>query len=1189
MTITSNDIKLFQAQDNTDNDNGGGSRTSTEIVDGDVNNLFPDISRIDTVSGDVALRKIFPTVTTDNRDVYYGAHSMLRKPPTDEKVSALIFHTDNPYDTRIEAQDKIESYVVASYKEDFYLYGNHVAGAKSVTFLQTIESKTPDVGEVYLIKEGVEEQFIRIASIDTQEITLTYSAGGEPTPYIRRRIICEIDQALEFAFNGSPFHPSGQTANTADTWATQVADAAKFYSTKTLLDDALVDDVVIKVDSIFEQLVPASKKQTPLINKQAMVQGVGLIATGNLFTTQIISANAAGVPFQLPHPIVPKSVTKAGDNNYKDDGLGNLINTGASDAIVGSVDYKAGTMTFNVSYTNPIFNYEIASAFDSNIQFTGEIKITQENVGNVFTRRLSPIPSASDLYIDYRSNGKWYRFASTGNREDGNETIGGDSNIGSGSLNDNMDGTGTVSMTLASTPDIDSSIIISWGSAEKLSDRSNLIAAETGAAMIIPLGRVNIDPLSFVMQIYTATYGSIKNVTALADGTLVDEVNKIKGTLDFINGEVAINSTTNNSNRFDPLNSANNVIIDFNHSTAGIGEDGVLKEVRASVSPAGDEVPFTAQDVEAGTFSFDIGEVVKLDGIKLYLKAGNSPLTLECDNLGILRKYGRSSNDNTTYGSIAVGGIVNVQMPEFQYQGVSPNYLYPFGTIQRYINETRRRIPQPLSGGHYVLVKYHSESPLSYSQSHNITDKYENISSYRITTLPNIAGEVGCEFPTSSVSLYSKGGLIFNNNGSQIGVIDYVTGVMDLTCFNKPDDFSINFTKLFTDDVGDDDTISNFTFRTAATKLTTSSFQLSYETANGNYIATSDANGVITGTDIDSIESYVDTQTGMANIVFTEQTTASSLKYDAVAESSLPLDPELLGLNPVRLPSDGRVPVFKAGYHLIIFNEVTTAVINGGLPIVDQVNTLARSGQAHIEVIDANGKRLNPTQYVADREVGTVTFTNPLALQDKYGVALTAPFSIVDRVEDMLLATDVQINGLISLSAGLSRDYDQGVTKVASALVWGDTGARVYNLFAQEIWDSGNPAWSDARIGDNTTAQYDDLNNPIQIDNESSSAGRWAIIFRSSTTVDVVHEKLGVVQSNVPITIEDVAPINPATSSPYFVMIKEGFGAGWVTNNVIRLNTDSGDNNMWVIRTVQSGALSELNDSIDIEVRGDAN
>ena len=1183
MTITSNDIKLFQAQDNTDNDSGGGSRTSTEIVDGNVNNLFPDISRIDTVSGDVALRKIFPTVTTNNQDVYYGAHTMVRKPPTDPNVSALIFHTDSPTDTRIEAQNKIESYVVASYKEEFWLYGNHVVGAKSITLLQNIESQTPDVGEVYLLKEGINEQYIRIASIEEQLINLSYSWGGDPINYIRRRIICEIDQALEYAFTGSAFHPSGQLANTADTWATQIADAAKFYSTKTLSEDASADDVVIKVDSIYEQLVPASKKQTPLINKYALVQGTSLIPTGSLYSHYHTGTLSAGSALQLPHPVVPNSITRVDSTAYNDDGLGSIINTSAGNAIVGSVDYKLGVINMIDSQGNFYVDYEIANSFDSDIQFTNEIKITQENVGAVFIQRLSPLPSVGDLYVDYRSQGKWYRFASTGNRTGGNETLGGDNSIGGGSLNDNTDNTGTVNLTLGSLPDIDSSIIISWGSAEKITARTAFVAKETECAMHFALNKTNIDPLSFVMQIYSVFYAAYQNVTALTDGSLVDEMGVITGTLDFLNGNVAINSVSSSSNRFPSL-SGEDIIIDFNYSDVISTGIGGIKTAYATATPVGDDIAFTSENNEAGTFSFDMGGAVTREALIItfdYFKKGDhasSKMVLECDGSGVLRRYGRHFSDTSTYGTVSALGVVNVQMQSYDYKVISPVYGGSFGSLPRYTLETTTYAKVQSK----VAIDYQTESPASFSLTHNITDKYENIATYKIKTLPNIAGEVGFNFPLPSVPLYSKDGLVYKKDGTQIGTIDYQKGEIEFSVFYKPDLLAIEFTKLFTDDVGDNkDTIENFTFRTAATKLTTSSFQLSYETANGNYIATTDGNGVVTGTDIDSVTSYVDTQTGMANIVFTEQTVPNSVKYDAVAESSLPLDPELLGLNPVRLPSDGRVPVFKSGYHLIIFNEVTTATTNA-TPLANDVQALARTGQAYIEVIDANGKRLDPIQYAADRTTGTITFSPTLVLEDKYNVALTAPFYIVDRVEDMVLATDVQINGLISLSAGLSRDYTLGTTKVASALVWGDTGARVYNLFAQEIWDSGNPVWSDERIGDNTTAQYNSVDNPIQIVNESATAGRWAIIFKSANTVDVM-------QSNVAITIDDVAPINPATGNPYFTMYKEGFGTGWNTNNVIRFNTDSGDNNMWVIRTVKSGALSELTDSIDIEVRGDAN
>ena len=190
MTITQNDIRVFQAQDNTDNDSGGGSRTANEVVDGDINNLFPDISRIDTVSGDVGLRKVFPTVFTDNSDTYFGAHAMIRKVPTDDKVSALLFYTDDPHDRRSSAQNDIESYVVASFKEQFWLFGNHVAGSRAVTFLSEVSTPTPDVGVVYLLKQGVTEQYIRITSIETSIVTLNFASGtGSPTPYERRRTV----------------------------------------------------------------------------------------------------------------------------------------------------------------------------------------------------------------------------------------------------------------------------------------------------------------------------------------------------------------------------------------------------------------------------------------------------------------------------------------------------------------------------------------------------------------------------------------------------------------------------------------------------------------------------------------------------------------------------------------------------------------------------------------------------------------------------------------------------------------------------------------------------------------------------------------------------------------------------------------------------------------------------------------
>lgn len=1181
MTITSKDIVLFQAQDNTDNDSGGGSRTSSVIVDGDVNNLFPDISRIDTVVGRVNLRKVFPTITTDNRDVYYGAHSMIRKAPTDDKVSALLFRTDSPHDTRINAQNKIESYVVQSYAAQFYLYGNHVLGSKGITVLQTVESQTPDIGEVYLISEGANEQYVRIVDFAITEIEIPYTYGSSTTMYTRRRVDCQIDQVLEHDFTGSVFHPAGRTSGSAEMWETQIADAAKFYSAKDLSVEALANDLSIKVDSIYTRLVPAATSNSFLNNEQALISGQALVPTSNL-TTEYCSF-VANTEYTLKTSITPNSFTVTISGTlYEDDGQGNIIKASTGEKM-GVIDYVVGAVTFYSITVSITVSYQVAATYSTNIQNTVGIDVTQENSSTFWSRRITPMPSIGNLYIDYRSQGKWYRITSTRDRDAvGVETLGSEVTIGTGTLSDNLDGTGTVNVTLGALPDIDSAIVFSWGTVDTATNRSGPVTDINNKYMKIALGQINFDPSSFSMQIYSPQYAGYRTVTANAEGTLLDEVSGLSGWVDPMHGYVYINYVLNDA-RFEGLPSSNDIIIDFDRydvapAAAGERKSGIFEGVITESS---------------GVLTFNLGSAVEQHTVRLSFFANvvvegslgsyvqKREINLKSNASGIL-----SGGRNFT-GSVASNGDVIINMVAEAHMIANPAYTGVYGTEPKHLDDSL----MATLDDNDMTYTYRAETPPAETVKTpiNITAKYEDISTYHIHTFGDITGDVAFSFNYNN--LYCSDGLVYAS-GIQVGTIDNSTGEIELSCFYSPRTFALDFVILFTDllTAADADNIRTATFRTAANKLTTSSFQLIFRNGAGIQTATSDAEGNVTGTGITA--GTIDVQTGLASIDFTTDVSADSIRYDAVAETSLPLDPELLGLNPVRLPSDGRVPVFKSGYVIVIFHEATTAVINGGVPVADQVNTLARAEQSYIEVLDVNGKRLDPEQYVADRANGTVTFSNPFNAVDKYGASLTAPFSIVDRIEDMRLATDVQINGIISINEGLSRAFPANETKVSSALVWGDTGARVYNIFSQEIWSSGSPVWSDSRIGDNTTAQYDDVNFPIQIDNKSSSAGRWAIIFTSSTSVKVVNEVTGEAIAGVSVhqsTGEDVAPINPATMLPYFTMPLLGFGTGWVTNNVIRLNTDSGDNNMWVIRTVESGALSELTDSIQIEVRGDAN
>ncbi|MDF5957630.1 hypothetical protein P4110_30685 [Pseudomonas aeruginosa] len=205
---------------------------------------------------------------------------------------------------------------------------------------------------------------------------------------------------------------------------------------------------------------------------------------------------------------------------------------------------------------------------------------------------------------------------------------------------------------------------------------------------------------------------------------------------------------------------------------------------------------------------------------------------------------------------------------------------------------------------------------------------------------------------------------------------------------------------------------------------------------------TADANGKLNGA---VIKGSVDIVTGIVRLRFTsnlEDTTGASdipvipllLRYNAVVFTSLPLDATLLGLDPVRLPADGRVPVFREGDVMVVAHTAETTVPS---PQAGGVLQLGRDQQAEIKVVDANAVELASAGYSVDLERGRVTWANPLLLQDAEGNPLTLPLVVRDRVEHMTLCTEVQVNGELGISSPLPWDLPAGETLASSALSWG--------------------------------------------------------------------------------------------------------------------------------------------------------
>ncbi|NWO05830.1 MAG: hypothetical protein HLX50_09085 [Alteromonadaceae bacterium] len=416
--------------------------------------------------------------------------------------------------------------------------------------------------------------------------------------------------------------------------------------------------------------------------------------------------------------------------------------------------------------------------------------------------------------------------------------------------------------------------------------------------------------------------------------------------------------------------------------------------------------------------------------------------------------------------------------------------------------------------------------------------------------------------------------------GVNVGSIDYSTGVVTLAYYPGGLDATSETVTLISCLTTYGERATGYSkFRTAGAPLRQGSLIVNAVTLDGTEISVqADPDGSITDPAI--TEGSVDTETGIVSIEWAEPIIPSSVRYSAVAYSYLPLDPDLLGLDPTRLPSDGRVPIFLPGDVGVFSHTFETEVAS---PTAGASLTFTRDHQAEVWVKGANDLILDPAAYTLNREAGTLTWADPLVLEDGEGQAVTTPLTVYDRVEDMVLLIDAQVSGLVGFNAQLSQEYPAGEATLSSAVLHGDLRARVYNLFHQASWTG---EWSDDRIGDDTTAKYNNVAYPLEITNQGSIKERWLIRFTSSTSFEVVGETVGVIGTGN--SSADVAIANPATGAPYFTIRAGGWGSGWNAGNCLRFNTDGAQAPFWIARTILSGPATATEDSFATQNRGDA-
>ena len=467
MTITSDQIVLSESEVMADTDDGGGRMSGRIIVSGEINNTFPDISRIDRVYGRVNLRKLYLFVNAANTDTLLGAHTIVSQRAKDPNVFVLLFNTDSHTDRRIDAQDRIESYVVASTEAPFWLWGRQLAGQRAIQALaQTRNQQDPEPGQIFVLEDldTGNSQYVRVTGVEIDQQTFTKDRGSYGYyNYQLKTYTIELAQPLAFDFQGSDPDPTGNLNSDMKILKTQVADAAKYYGASMLAAPAAVGDRTITVDNVFAPLVPSAQSENAITDQAAGAQAAIIRpASNNPITISNINGvttgpNGEGI-YHAGRAIVPGTLRITGTNGEYEDRGGRLFHTGGNnrldeensvvDYVNGEIRafYSGGSASYNTTLTflpGAVVNQQTKQA---------SLEVNQQTRSLTWVFQTEPKAAEATLTVEYRAQGSWYLL-----RDDGAGELSGD---GTGTLDY---ATGTVNFTLAALPDAGTEIIVAWG------------------------------------------------------------------------------------------------------------------------------------------------------------------------------------------------------------------------------------------------------------------------------------------------------------------------------------------------------------------------------------------------------------------------------------------------------------------------------------------------------------------------------------------------------------------------------------------------------------------------------------------------------------------------------------------------------------------------------------------------------
>lgn len=1192
MPILQGDIQLRASRVMDDVPEGGGGPSSVVIESGQENAIVPDISEMDRATGRANMRQVHVTVRTDDRDTYQGSNVIVAQPPADPNVCITLFATGGVYDTRAQAQARLEAYLNKGAEWPGYLYENHIKGQRVIQILQRPGTELPAVGKTLVLvgNEGqVNEQiqYVRAIRVTSVERSFTYDVDKD---YKALVVTVELSDALRYDFTGSPASRLfTRQANSAHLRDTVVADAGSYVGVTSLQKAAALGDFTIIAKTIMTQLVPSAQSETP-IPAAIPYAAAGLpVSAAEVVTFNTDQAWSATTSLALPGGCLPGSLKiVVGGVTFSD--VGGILMSGTQQ--IGLVDYANGIITSSSgSYGGTKTISYRPSAYLQRMPQSSEIRITPESRSQSYVGFITAMPARGTLSFSYRAQGRWYVLSDAG---DG-ALRGTDSSYGAGTFNAD---TGGYVITLGALPDVGSSIVIQWGvpTQETVHPAVDLSISQT-IALPLPAGQA-LYPGAFEVKWMDGQ--TQRSATATAAWQLQGDAT----------GEVRLGRS---EVLFAPkLLPAVGTVLDVTVDTAPAVEVHLAHpsrngQGRLAVSAGqGALVPFTVE-VEWNTLTDQavLGTYTRAQLTEMGVSLVDPTQIARDDGAGKLM-LGALQIGTVDY---AAGGVdflpdVTIQIPKPHYSASqvsgggwsadASKYRLNYEGIE-YLNAPSV-YPNDESG--YVKLRFRTTGSATRKTLQVVfAPEFDLVTGVQAPVVPGsvllmpASGQPWSDDGRGSLRVLTAAGFVTR------GSVNYATGRLALTSWTAGSTNSLRRVGCITT-LGD--AISSaYVFRTAAAPLRPGSLTVQVPRASGgSQNVSAGIDGTITAP---GVVGTVDYETGLVRLGFGSLVTAagneaepwydatnvqpdgkifkpqpivaSALRYAAVAYAYLPMNADIIGIDPVRLPSDGKVPIFRPGSLCVVGHTKTSSQL---VVSNNQTLNLARTRLSRVAVRDANGAN-HLTGFTADLEAGTVTFTDVSAM--------TMPVTIEDRIEDMAVATDVQISGEITFNRALTHDYPKDGTYVSSALQASDRRARVSLVFAQQTWIDN--LYADAPSGPQPPAKYDESASPIEITNAGGSTERWVLQFTSTSQFRVIGEHVGVIATGDINTV--CAPLNPATGKPYFTIRPLGWGQGWAVGNIVRINTVGALYPFWVVRTIQPGPETGIEHRFSILARGDVN